>query len=189
MNKGFSLIELLVVIAIVGILSAIALPSYRVYFYKTHINSVITTLTGIQEQMMAQYTATGVLPAYANYKGVSIQGQTGFNNTPINQDGIGAMGYERFPTDTPGSNLTGVGFYVIFTDPINNTDVCKIPTCRIYIATLINTNNIMRTYCGIYDANNSNSPYADLLPPSCSCTGFYGLWGGNMGGGAGPDNC
>ena len=33
-NKSFSLVELMVVIAIIGILSAIAVPSYRTYILK-----------------------------------------------------------------------------------------------------------------------------------------------------------
>jgi len=39
-DKGFSLIELMIVIAIIGILAAVAVPSYQSYVQKSHFAEI-----------------------------------------------------------------------------------------------------------------------------------------------------
>ncbi|WP_219062587.1 type IV pilin protein [Pseudomonas sp. UMAB-08] len=53
-SKGFTLIELMIVVAIVGILAAIAYPSYTEYVKKTH-RSEIAGLLSEQAQILERF--------------------------------------------------------------------------------------------------------------------------------------
>ena len=62
-EKGFSLIELMIVVAIVGILAAIALPSYQQYVYASRRAQVLSDILGIQ---LNQEKFRSNSPAYGN---------------------------------------------------------------------------------------------------------------------------
>lgn len=63
-NKGFSLIELMIVIAIIGVISAVAFPSYTSYMEKSRradAKIALTKMASIQERYYLQnstYTTT-----------------------------------------------------------------------------------------------------------------------------------
>ncbi|MBH5328603.1 prepilin-type N-terminal cleavage/methylation domain-containing protein [Eikenella sp. S3360] len=50
-TSGFSLLEVMVVVAIIGILAAIALPSYQSHVEKTHLAAAKNNLVDIVSQM------------------------------------------------------------------------------------------------------------------------------------------
>lgn len=67
-TNGFTLIELMVVVAIVGILSAVAFPSYQTYITKSRRVEARTALTGV---LQAQEKLRANCPRYAGQVGSS----------------------------------------------------------------------------------------------------------------------
>jgi prepilin-type N-terminal cleavage/methylation domain-containing protein len=61
-EKGFTLIELLVVIIILGILMAIAIPSYMSFRGRAQTSAAETTVTGAVTGMEAHLSDYGVYP-------------------------------------------------------------------------------------------------------------------------------
>lgn len=62
-QQGFTLIELMIVVAVVGILSAIAYPSYAEYVRRGHRADARAGLLQAQQWMERAATATGVYPS------------------------------------------------------------------------------------------------------------------------------
>lgn len=58
-NRAFSLIELMVVIAIVAVLSAVALPAYKLYSTKAKFSGIVTLSESYRSKIQEYYTRTG----------------------------------------------------------------------------------------------------------------------------------
>lgn len=64
-SKGFTLIEVMIVVAIIGILAAIAIPSYQDYVARTQISRVFGELSGIKTHAEV-LLSDGIMPADAS---------------------------------------------------------------------------------------------------------------------------
>jgi type IV pilus assembly protein PilA len=60
-NSGFTLIELLIAIAIVGILTAVAIPSYQNYTRRAHYTEIVQATTPFKLGVEECYQLTGDL--------------------------------------------------------------------------------------------------------------------------------
>lgn len=63
--KGFTLIEVMIVVAIIGVLSAIAFPSYTQYVQRSHRANARAALLQAAQWMERAATAQGAYPAAA----------------------------------------------------------------------------------------------------------------------------
>jgi type IV pilus assembly protein PilE len=113
-QHGFTLIELMVTVAVIGILSAIALPSYGSYVMRSKIPAGLQTLAAYQARMEQAYQDTGsygsaactaAIPVVSNFTlgcTLSAAGQ-GFTATVV---GSGPVAGVSFAVDQDGNRLT-----------------------------------------------------------------------------------
>ena len=71
-NKGFTLIELMIVVAIIGVLAAIAYPSYERYIVKSKRADMMTELQNVASNLQSEKLAQG---SYANVTTIGLVGE------------------------------------------------------------------------------------------------------------------
>jgi type IV pilus assembly protein PilE len=108
-EAGFTLIEVLIVIVIVGILSAVAIPSYSNYVLRGRLTEAYTSLSTMQpkaEEFWSNNRTYANLPLPANTVNFNYTADTTASSYTIKASGIGKMTDFVFTIDQNGNRAT-----------------------------------------------------------------------------------
>ncbi len=75
LQQGFTLIELMIVVAIIGILAAVAIPSYQDYTARAQVTEAMSLTSSFKTGLAEYYSDSGAWPAKLTAIGTTTAGK------------------------------------------------------------------------------------------------------------------
>ncbi len=95
-QQGFTLIELMIVVAIIGILAAVAIPSYQDYTARAQVTEAVNLSAGFKTGMAEYYQDKGIWPSNLTAVGSTTSGKC--VNSVVLTTGNGVSGNGQITT-------------------------------------------------------------------------------------------
>jgi type IV pilus assembly protein PilA len=109
-QHGFTLIELMIVVAIIGILAAVAIPSYQDYTKRAYVTEGMVLVGAVKTGIAEFYSSNGAMPLNNSSAGVSaptlIAGNSVTSVAVGANDGVITITYNAKVGATAGSTIT-----------------------------------------------------------------------------------
>ena len=127
-GKGFTLIELMIAVAVIGILAAIALPSYNSQIRKSRRTDAVTTLSAFQQAQERWRVNFATYAALSDLTALTTATPPGF--------GMSATSSNGYYTITIGSP-TGTR-YTLTATAVAGTSQAADTNCNVLVVTVVN---------------------------------------------------
>jgi type IV pilus assembly protein PilA len=71
LEQGFTLIELMIVVAIIGILAAVAIPSYKDYTARAQVTEAVSLTSQYKTSLAEYFSSNGAWPSFTDMGGTT----------------------------------------------------------------------------------------------------------------------